>query len=60
MREYQFTRILIGKCRELGVDSAVMYDYLAHIIQHPILEASIKRYVTGSTEEVRYENGKFV
>ena len=60
MKGYEFTKRAIELCLELGIDSDQFFDYLDNVIHHPIIKTSFNRFITGSTEEIKYVDGHYV
>lgn len=52
MTRDNFLRLITDVADTTGQTETVLYDYLWSILRHPIIPASINRYLTGSNREI--------
>ena len=53
MTQDNFIQLIKDVADATGNTDANIYDYLWSVLRHPIAPASINRFITGSTEEIR-------
>ena len=53
MTQDNFHQLIKDVADATGNTETSIYDYLWSVIRHPIAPASINRFITGSTDEIR-------